>query len=80
METVTVDMMDWTCPECERLWEAYDHAAQSHLIIEQKSDIEKGLKPLVRKALRRREEARTTVEDHEATHMSVPAAASGVAR
>jgi len=64
-------MMDRTCAECERLWEAYDHAAQSHLVIEQKSAVEKGLKPLLRKALRQREEARKTVEDHEATHMSV---------
>ncbi len=79
METVTVQLMDRTCPECERLWDAYDHAAQSHLIIEQKSAVEKGLQPLVRKALRRREEARKTIEDHEATHMSITATASGVA-
>ena len=65
----TVNMMERTCTECEHLWDVYDHAAQSHLIIEQKSAVENGLKPLVRKALRRRDEARKTVEDHEATHM-----------
>ena len=72
-------MMDWTCTECERLWEAYDHAAQSHLIIEQKSAMENGLRALVWKALRRRDEARKAVEDHEATHMNGTATASGVA-
>ena len=72
-------MMDWTCTECERLWEAYDHAAQSHLIIEQRSAMETGLKALVWKALKRRDEARKTVEDHEATHMSVTATARSVA-
>jgi hypothetical protein len=66
---------DRTCAECERLWEAYDLAAQSHLIIEQKSELETGLEPLIWKALRRREEARKTVENHEATHVSVTAAA-----
>ena len=69
-------MMDRICPECERLWEVYDHAAQSHLIIDRKSAVEKGLKPLVRKALRRREEARKAIEDHEATHMRVTVTAS----
>ena len=67
--------IDRTCAECERLWEAYDLAAQSHLIIEQKSAMETGLQALVWKALRRREEARKTVENHEATHMWAMAAA-----
>jgi hypothetical protein len=72
-------MIDGSCNECERLWEAYDSAAQSHLIIEQKSAMDTGLRTLVRKALNRREEARKNVEDHEATHNTVTAAASGVA-
>jgi hypothetical protein len=38
------NMKERTCTECERLWDVYDHAAQSHLIIEQKSAMEKGFK------------------------------------
>ena len=72
-------MVDRTCDECERLWVAYDSAAQAHLILEQKSATETGLGVLVRKALRRREQARKALEDHAATHMTATAAASGVA-
>jgi hypothetical protein len=72
-------MVDHTCAECERLWDAYDLAAQSHLILEQRSATETGLGTLVRKTLRRREEARKAVEDHEATHISAAAAVGSVA-
>jgi len=69
-------MVDQTCDECERLWDAYDSAAQSHLILEQKSAPETGLGTLVRKASNRREEARKALEDHESTHMIATATAS----
>jgi hypothetical protein len=72
-------MMDRTCDECERLWEAYEQAIQSQRIIEGHSATETGLEGLVRKASNRRKEARKAVEDHEATHMTVTATASGVA-
>ena len=72
-------MVDETCAVCERLWEAYDCAAQSHLILEEKSARETGLEALVRNALRRREEARRTVEEHEGSHMGAKLVASGVA-
>ena len=41
--------------------------------------METGLEVLVRKASNRREQARKALEDHEATHMTATAAASGVA-
>ncbi len=69
-------MMDRTCDECERLWEAYEHTAQSQLIIERKSAVEIGLEVLLRKASKRCEEARKAVEDHAAIHMSATAVAS----
>jgi hypothetical protein len=71
-------MVDQTCAECERLWEAYEQAIRSQRIIEGHSGMETGLEGLVRKASNRREEARKAVEDHEATHMTATAA-SGVA-
>jgi hypothetical protein len=52
---------------------------KSHRILELKSAREMGLGTLVRKALRRREQARKAVEDHESTHITVTAAASSVA-
>jgi hypothetical protein len=70
-------MMDLTCTECERLWEAYDSAALAVLIVEHKSATETGLAVIVRKASDRCQEARKAVEDHEATHMIYAAAASG---
>jgi hypothetical protein len=72
-------MVDHTCAECERLWEAYEQAIQSQRIIEGHSGMETGLDGLVRKASNRREEARKAVEDHESTQITVTAAASGVA-
>jgi hypothetical protein len=74
-----VYMMDRTCDECERLWEAYEQAIQSQRIIEGHSAMETVLEVLVRKASNRREQARKALEDHEATHMTATAAASGVA-
>ena len=41
--------------------------------------METGLEVLLRKASNRREEARMALEDHETTHMTVTATASGVA-
>ena len=72
-------MTDRTCEKCERLWEAYEQAIQSQRIIEGHSGLETGLERLVRKASIRREEARMALEDHEATHMTATATASGVA-
>ena len=68
-------MMDWTCTECERLWDAYEHAAQSHQIMEHNSALETGLEVLVRKASNRYEQARKDFDDHEATHMFATALA-----
>src|SRR5438874_2310555 len=59
-----------TRTECERLWEAYDSAAQSYVSIERNSAIETGLQALKRKASNRCDEARKAVEDHEATHVT----------
>jgi hypothetical protein len=59
--------------------DAYEQATQSQRIIEGHSRMETGLEGLVRKASNRREEARKTVEHHESTHITVTAAASGVA-
>ena len=70
-----VYMMNRTCDECERLWEAYERAAQCHLIIERKSIMETGLEALVQKAFTQREERRKTVLDHEATHIRAMATA-----
>ena len=72
-------MVDQTCAECERLWEAYEQAVQSQRVIEGHSAMETGLEVLVRKASNRREEARMALEDHEAIHMTATATASGVA-
>ena len=63
-----VYMIDQTCGECERLWDAYEQVIQSQRIIEGRSGMETGL---VRKASNRREEARMALEDHETTHMTV---------
>ncbi len=62
--------MDWTCGECERLWEAYDSAIRSRQLIEHNAIVETGLEVLLRKASNRCQEARKAIEDHEATHMS----------
>jgi hypothetical protein len=70
-------MRDLICAECERLWQAYDSAALAALIVERKSTTETGLAVIVRKASYRCQEARKAVEDHEATHMTATAAASG---
>jgi len=70
-------MMDLTCTECERLWQAYDSAALDVLIVEHKSATESGLAVIVRKASYRCQEARKAVENHEATHMISAAAAGG---
>ena len=72
-------MMDPTCSECERLWEAYHSALHSQLIIEYDSHIQSGLDMLVRKASKRCEEARKALDEHEAVHMTATAAANGVA-
>ena len=70
-------MVHRTCTECERLWKAYERAAQCYLIIERKSVMETGLDVLVEKAFKQREETRKTVLDHEATHIRVMATAGG---
>jgi len=72
-------MMDRTCADCERLLLAYEQAVHCQRLIEHKSATETGLEVLVRKSSYRAEEARKAVEDHEATHMSIRARASGVA-
>src|SRR5260370_24416753 len=71
----SVNMMDPTCTECERLLQTFEHAIRCLQIIEHKSAMETGLKGILRKASNRCEEARKAVEDHEATHMTVMAAA-----
>ncbi len=71
----SVNMMDPTCTECERLLQTFEHAIRCLQIIEHKSAMETGLKGILRKASNRCEEARKAVEDHEATHMTVTAAA-----
>jgi len=68
-------MMDRTCTECERLWQAYEYATQCQILINHNAAVETGLEVLVRKASNRCEEARKAVEDHEATHMTVTAVA-----
>jgi hypothetical protein len=70
-------MRDLICTDCERLWQAYDSAALAVLIVEHRSATETGLAVIVRKASDRCEKARKAVEDHEATHMTATAAASG---
>ena len=67
-------MMDGTCSQCERLWEAHEHATHCQRIIEHNAAAETGLEVLVRKASNRCKAARKAVEDHEATHMPVTAA------
>ena len=74
----SVNMMDPTCTECERLLQTFEHAIRCLQIIEHKSAMETGLKGILRKASNRCEEARKAIEDHETTHMTVMAAAGGV--
>jgi hypothetical protein len=68
--------MDWTCGECERLWDAYDSALRSRQLIEYNSTVEIGLEVLVRKISNRCEESRKAIEDHEATLVNVTLMAS----
>ena len=74
-EWETANMIDRTCPDCERLLQAYEYATQCQLIIECDAATDSGLEALARKASNRCEEARKAVEDHEATHMRAAAVA-----
>jgi hypothetical protein len=56
-------MVDHTCAECERLWQAYEHTTNCQRIIEHKSFTETGLEALLRKASNRYEEAPMALED-----------------
>ena len=62
-------MMDQTCSECDRLWEAYQHAAQSHRIIERKSAMDTNLEVMVRRASSRCAEARKALQNHLEMHL-----------
>jgi hypothetical protein len=65
--------MDLTCVECERLWRAYEQAAQTQQLIENRSVI---ADVIVRRAEERCQQARSALLDHVAMHMPLTAAAS----
>ena len=70
-------MMDPTCTECERLWEAYHSALHSQLIIEYDSPIQTGLDVLVREASKRCQQAQQDLQyHHEASHRTLSGVAS----
>jgi len=65
--------MDLTCVECERLWKAYEQAAQAQQLIEHRSVV---AEVIVRKASHRCQQARNALLNHVAMHTPLTAAAS----
>jgi hypothetical protein len=65
------------CTECDRLWKEYAEATKAYMkiisnqqIASLQHDLEvmAKLEPILREARERRESARRTLKDHEATH------------
>jgi hypothetical protein len=77
-----------TCGECQRLWRDYADAANAYVKIVRRRHIAsiqrnsatlKVLAPIETEAAQDCRNARNAVEDHEATHLTANAAATGEA-